>query len=102
MDWAAPVGATIATAVTGAVGWIVSRGRERAAAQDVLSQASDRLMKALSADNEMLRNEVRALREDVHALHEQREKDRVACETELAALRATINRLHPNQPKRNP
>jgi ribosomal protein L29 len=103
MEWQAVAGATIATVVTALAGWWVSRDKDRAAIRDVVSQASERLVNGLSADNSSLRAEVQALRAEIQALRVQQVADQAECNRQLDELRTRIAALtaHITPPKGN-
>jgi outer membrane murein-binding lipoprotein Lpp len=81
--------------LTALVQGALSRRKTSAETTDVITQAADRLVARVSADNEALRSEVSALRGEIAALKREFHEARTEWERERAELMAALGNSHP-------
>ena len=96
------VTSAVATAiVTALAGWVINRRKDAASATDAITSAAGRLVSDVSADNQRLRDDIKALRDEIAALrvHEiaalrvQMAEDQRSCDKQLSQLRVEIAAL---------
>ena len=84
----------VATAiVTALAGWVINRRKDAASATDAITSAAGRLVSDVSADNQRLRDDIKALRDEIAALRVQMAEDQRSCDKQLSQLRVEIAAL---------
>lgn len=83
----------VTSVLTGSVAWLAGRRKDEATTTDLITQAAQRVVEALSDDNTRLRVRLAELVVEVAQLTHQAAIDNARCEASLAVLRADIAEL---------